>query len=96
MTEKEAIEYLKSRYLVVGSPLNPPKEECERHNAVIDMAIHALEKCVPKKVMNKKALVDFCGRVYEERGDCPVCECPADKNYQDCCRLCGQKLDWGE
>ncbi len=96
MTEKDVIEYLKNRYLVAGSPLNPPTEECERHNAVIDMAIHALEKCVPKKVMNKKALVDFCGRVYEERGDCPVCECPADKNYQDCCRLCGQKLDWGE
>ena len=50
MTEKEAIEYLKSRYLVVGSSLNLPKEECERHNAVIDMAIHALEKCVLKKL----------------------------------------------
>ena len=44
MTEKEAIEYLESRYLVVGSPLNPPREECERHNAVIDMVIYALEK----------------------------------------------------
>ena len=41
MTEKDVIEYLKNRYLVVGSPLNPQKEECERHNAVIDMAIKA-------------------------------------------------------
>ena len=49
MTEKEAIEYLKNRYLVVGSPLNPPNEECERHNAVIDMAIKALEKRVPEQ-----------------------------------------------
>lgn len=49
MTEKEAIEYLKNRYLVVGSPLNPPREGCERHNAVIDMAIKALEKRVPEQ-----------------------------------------------
>lgn len=49
MTEKDVIEYLKNRYLVVGSPLNPPREECERHNAVIDMAIKALEKRVPEQ-----------------------------------------------
>lgn len=44
MTEQMAIEYLLNRYLVVGSPVNPPKEECEKHNAVLDMAIKALEK----------------------------------------------------
>jgi hypothetical protein len=49
MTEKEAIEYLKGRYLVVESPLNPTKEECESHNAVIDMAIEALRKQMPIK-----------------------------------------------
>jgi len=40
----EAQEYLLNRYLVVGSPVNPPKEECEKHNAVLDMAIQALEE----------------------------------------------------
>lgn len=44
MTNREAIEYLSNKYLVIGSPVNPPKEECEKHNAVIDMAIEALEK----------------------------------------------------
>ena len=44
MTENEAIEYLQNRYLVVGSPANPPKEECEKHNAVMTMAIQALEE----------------------------------------------------
>ena len=44
MNENEAIEYLQSRYLAVGSRVNPPKEECERHNEVIDMAIKALEE----------------------------------------------------
>lgn len=44
MTEQMAIEYLSNKYLVVGSPVNPPKEECEKHNAVMDMAIQALEE----------------------------------------------------
>jgi hypothetical protein len=44
MSEKEAIEYLSTRYLVVGSIINPQKEECEKHNAIVDMAIQALEK----------------------------------------------------
>ena len=44
MNENEAIEYLQSRYLVVGSRVNAPKEECERHNEVVDMAIKALEE----------------------------------------------------
>ena len=44
MNENEAIEYLQSRYLAVGSRVNPPKEECERHNEVVDMAIKALEE----------------------------------------------------
>lgn len=44
MKENEAIEYLQSRYLVVGSPANPPKEECEKHNEVVEMAIKALEE----------------------------------------------------
>ncbi len=43
MTTKEAIEYLSSRYLVVGSKCNPPKEQCKKHNEVIDMAINALK-----------------------------------------------------
>ena len=44
MKENEAIEYLQNRYLVVGSPANPPKEECEKHNEVVEMAINALEE----------------------------------------------------
>ena len=44
MTECEAIDYLKNHYLVVGSRANPPKEECEKHNEVMDRAIKALEE----------------------------------------------------
>ena len=44
MTENEAIEYLNNHYLAVGHILNPPKEECENHNSVMDMSIKALEE----------------------------------------------------
>lgn len=44
MTENEAIEYLNNHYLAVGHLLNPPKEECEKHNAVMDIAIKALSE----------------------------------------------------
>ena len=96
MTEKDVIEYLKSRYLVVGSPLNPQKEECERHNAVIDMAIKALEMRVPNQP-------DFEGDGYDDDGEiifdewlCPCCETRYEVDYDDYkfCPNCGQAVDW--
>ena len=50
MTNQEAIEYLNNLYLVVGSPMNPPIEECRKHNAVIDKAIEALKNQIEKYV----------------------------------------------
>lgn len=98
MTEKEAIEYLKNRYLVVGSPLNPPNEECEKHNAVIDMAIKALEKRVPKRP-------NFEGDGYGDDWEiifdewlCPCCETRYEVDYDDYkfCPNCGQAIDWSD
>lgn len=54
MTVKEAKEYLLGRYLVVGSPANPPAGECEKHNAAIDIAIAALNTQIPQKIMHIK------------------------------------------
>lgn len=66
MTEQMAIEYLLNRYLVVGSPVNPPKEECEKHNAVIDMAIQALEKqSMVNEVLNELKQYREIGTVEE-------------------------------
>jgi len=83
MTESEAIDYLLSRYLVVGSPLNPPKEECESHNDALDLAIHALEayqaykaigtvdrfKELTEKAEPKKAIVI----ISRNEAICPTC-----------------------
>ena len=98
MTEKDVIEYLKSRYLVVGSPLNPPREECERYNAVIDMAIKALEMRVPNQP-------DFEGDGYGDDGKiifdewlCPCCRTTYEVDYDDYkfCPNCGQAIDWSD
>lgn len=73
VTEREAIEYLNGRYLMVGSPANPSKEVCEKHNAVLDLAIKALKeqeklkrKFVTKEQVNEIIcyLNDVCGTSY--------------------------------
>lgn len=101
MTENEAKEYLSNKYLVVGSPANPPKEECEKHNAVLDMAIEALDKQIPKKVKGKH--ISYC---VEERkmcgedtlyGNCPNCgELVSSLWNDENCGDCGQALDWND
>ena len=71
MTEKDVIEYLKNRYLVAGSPLNPPTEECERHNAVVDMAIKALERRVPVQPNLEGDGYDEDGEIIFDEWLCP-------------------------
>lgn len=84
MTDQEAIEYLLNRYLVVGSPLNPPKEECERHNTAIDRAIAALKKQIPAELVHH----DNCGnRTASAR--CPRCFEIVSNDY---CGYCGQRV----
>ena len=49
MTRKEALEYLKHRFMETGSPLNPSwesLEELKRHYGAIGIAISALEQQV--------------------------------------------------
>lgn len=90
MTEKDVIEYLKNRYLVVGSPLNPTKEECKRHNAVIDMATEALRKQIPIKPV---AVLGACDKPEYE---CKNCGDTIPDNMYEFCPWCGQAIDWSE
>ena len=78
--------------------MNPPREECERHNAVIDMAIKALEMRVPNQP-------DFEGDGYGDDGKiifdewlCPCCETRYEVDYDDYkfCPNCGQAIDWSD
>ena len=98
ITEKEAIEYLKTRYLAVGFILNPPKEVCEKHNAVIDMAIAALEKQIPMKPIKTKgecyAKAKDGTEGYEIVYSCP--SCGSNKLMRGYPCKCGQMIDWEE
>ena len=65
MTRKEALEYLKHRFMETGSPLNPSwesLEELKRHYGAIGIAISALEQHVPKQP-------DLEGDGYDEDGE---------------------------
>ena len=98
MKENEAIGYLLNKYLVVDSPINPPKEECEKHNAVLDMAIKSIEKQIPNKPYFGNVVTDYY--IY----DCMKCPCcngflvheNDSKGKHNYCHNCGQKLDWND
>ena len=98
MTVQEAIEKLKYiKYIGNGEQ---EYKKCSESIA-IDMAIEALEKQIPKKILYRE---QFYGTPWL----CPECEAeqvkveffredgyePKDKHSY--CWKCGQKLDWGD
>ena len=87
MTESEAIKLLKSNRPESGYiTLNYLKR-----NEALKMAINALEKQMPKKLINTCQYVSGC---------CPNCKKYIsdwlEYNEFMCCPYCGQKLDWNE
>ena len=72
MKEKEAIEYLKTKYLHPDSPANPSKELCIMHNEVLDLAIAALKEEDKRKKKSVtleqiKEIVDYLNQVCETK-----------------------------
>lgn len=59
-------------------------------------AIKALEKQIPMKPNNIKSILDFSGRYYTTKGNCPVCNSEGLNKLDFYCNKCGQKLDWSE
>lgn len=70
-------------------------KQLEEDIQVYDIAIKALEKQIPKSVINREVIKDFNEKPLYICGDCPNCGCvrlrSSDTNY---CVACGQKLDW--
>lgn len=58
------------------------------------LAIQALRKQIPMKPNNIKDILDFSGKYYTTRGDCPVCGRERVFISDSYCDNCGQKLDW--
>lgn len=75
-----------------------PKDDhtqLEKDVQVYTIAIKALEKQIPKPVVDLGVVKDFHEKPLYIYGDCPNCGCmrlrSTDTNY---CVACGQKLDW--
>lgn len=93
MKESEAIEAIQFD-LEIGGEIHSQV----LHDAV-DVAIHALEKQIPKKPIMKQYFEDL----EEKYLCCPTCgeiltdRIPADnKTFCFHCMNCGQKLDWSD
>ena len=88
MTESKAIELLE--YIRKTGNGEAPYVGCAQ-NIAIEMAIQALEKQMPKKLINTCQYVSGC---------CPNCKKYIsdwlEYNEFMCCPYCGQKLDWNE
>ena len=88
MTESKAIELLE--YIRKTGNGEAPYVGCAQ-NIAIEMAINALEKQMPKKLINTCQYVSGC---------CPNCKKYIsdwlEYNEFMCCPYCGQKLDWNE
>lgn len=93
MNEQEAISVLKDKHTDIGTT-NCDDLAWRKLTPAIDTAISALEKQIPKKVLNRQELKDFYGRCYRLRGNCP--ECTSIVLQSNFCEWCGQKLDWVE
>ena len=48
------------------------------------------------KPNNIKSILDFSGRYYTAKGNCPVCNSEGLNKLDFYCNKCGQKLDWSE
>lgn len=88
MTVQEAIKAMENLNLVLSIT------ESERES--VNMAIKALEKQIPKKVIYH----DNCGNKTPNQSRCPECyEAINDTWYwtgESWCPYCGQKIQWGE
>lgn len=99
MTEQEAIEELKERYLTMSMCGNV--DECKKNNQATSMAIAALEKQISKKpifeigsgVDHLKRYTCECGQGIVTRHNKGAVVKDDVPNY---CPNCGQALDWSE
>lgn len=89
MDEKEAIERLTDHFRIHYDGRPTPYLD-----KAVAIAMNALYKQIPKKPKNIKTILDFSGRYYTTKGDCPVCNREGLYKSDFYCNKCGQKLDW--
>lgn len=94
MKPEESIKILRKRIDLIKQDWSDMADLVEYQKA-LERAVKALEKQIPRKPDNIKSILDFSGRYYTTKGNCPVCN--REKLYKSdfYCNKCGQKLDWG-
>nr|DAI93346.1 MAG TPA: PROTEIN/RNA Complex, archaeal, ribosomal, 50S, protein.0A [Caudoviricetes sp.] len=68
----------------------------KKRTQTYDTAIEALEKQIPIKMKDMRAVNDFLGRYYTCIGTCPICGEENIYRNSNYCHKCGQALDWEE
>ena len=95
MTIEKAIEQLEDLIKEAESHMTGNKIDDEipiDDKTALEMAIQALEKQVPKKVLNLMLNAD--GKTTKVfKGICPCCQCIVTNEY---CSRCGQAVDWSD
>lgn len=67
-----------------------------QYRKAFERAVKALKKQITMKPDNIKSILDFFGRYYTTKGNCPFCNREGLYKSDFYCNKCGQKLDWGE
>lgn len=84
MDEKEAIERLTDHFRIHYDGRPTPYLD-----KAVAIAMNALHKQIPKKPKNIKTILDFSGRYYTTKGDCPVCNREGLYKSDFYCNKCG-------
>ena len=70
-------------------------KQLEEDIQVYETAIKALEKQIPKPIINREVIKDFNEKPLYICGNCPNCGCVRLRSTDtDYCVACGQKLNW--
>lgn len=82
MTNEEAIKELKERYL--GMSAYADREQFQKANQALDMAIKSLEKQIPRKpIINNRKIQCINGHNQPTQ-------------HYKYCPMCGQLMDWSD
>lgn len=74
-------------------------EEIQQYREIgtVEECREAMERKNEKKVIERKEIKDFEGRIYAIKGSCPRCGYGGIKSTDTLyCPYCGQKLDWSD
>lgn len=95
MKPEEAIKILRERIGLINQDGSDTADLVEYHEA-LESAVKALEKQIPMTPNNMRTILDFSGRYYTKKGNCPACNSEGLYKADIYCNKCGQKLDWNE